>query len=91
MSKTVTISDDVARRLEARRAEGGFATLDAAAEAVLLNGLESGAANDDHLDGRSVEEIRALIAEADASGAAVEWDASAIRAEVLRRYSKQGG
>ncbi len=87
MSKTVTISDGLAQRLEQRRAEGGFGTLDAAAEAVIANGL---AVEDDDLEGWTIEELRALTDEAEASGPAVEWDAKAVREEVLRRYMERG-
>lgn len=46
------------------------------------------AGNDpDHATGRSDDELRALVAEADASGPAVPWDAAAVKAEVLRRHA----
>jgi hypothetical protein len=44
-------------------------------EAVLAEGL--GAGDEDHFAGRSDDELRALIAEADASGPAVPWDSAA--------------
>ena len=40
----------------------------------------------DHSAGRTDAELRRLIDEADASGSDA-WDASAVRAEVLRRYA----
>lgn len=84
MSRTVTISDELAARLEELRAEEGFATLDAAAEALIAESL------DDDWDEATVAELRALIAEAEASGPAQEWDSKAVRAEVLRRHAQRG-
>ncbi|MBC7768383.1 MAG: hypothetical protein H7124_06310 [Phycisphaerales bacterium] len=87
MSKTVTISDELAARLEQLRADEGFESLDAAAETLISQGLYVG--DDDVMDERTIQELRALIAEADASGPAVDWDAKAVRAEVLRRYAER--
>jgi hypothetical protein len=81
MSKTVTISDNLATLVEARRRAAGFATIDAAAQDLITHGLIAAAAR------RSDEELRALIDEADASGPAGPWDAAAVKAEVLRRYA----
>ena len=85
MSKTVTISVD------ARRRAAGFATIDAAAEALITHRLIATATEDNHALGRSDEELRALIDEADASGGAEPWDAAAVKAEVLRRYAALRG
>jgi hypothetical protein len=90
MSKTVTISNNLAALVEARRRAAGFATIDAAAEELITHGLIAAAAEDDHL-GCSEEEFRALIDEADASGPAEPWDAAAAKAEVLRRYAALKG
>lgn len=89
MTRTVTISDDLAARLEQRRAESGFASLDAAAEALIAYGLAADDVDDDHMDGRSAEDIRGLIAGAEASGPVVDWDPKAVKAEVLRRYAER--
>lgn len=86
MSKTVTISDDLAAVLEARRRASGHPSIDAAAESLIARGLLA-EAEDDHSAGRTVEELRALIDEADASGRTEPWDAAAARAEVLSRYA----
>jgi hypothetical protein len=91
MSKTVTISDDLAAFVEARRRVAGFATIDAAAEELITHGLIAAAAEDDHSLRRSDEEVRALIDAADASGPAELWDAAAVKAEVLRRYAALKG
>src|SRR5215469_17547125 len=85
MSKKVTISDNLAALVEARRRAAGFATIDAAAEELITHGLIAAAADDDHSLGCSDEELRALIDEADASGPAEPWDAAAAKAEVVRR------
>jgi hypothetical protein len=90
MSRTVKISDDLAVLVEARRRATGLATMDAAAEALITQGLIADAA-EDHSLGRSVEELRALVDEADASGPADPWDAAAVKAEVLRRYTTLRG
>ena len=86
MSKTVTISDDLAALVEARRRAAGQPTIDAAAEALIAHGLIADAEGD-HSVGRSDEELRALIDEAEASGPAEQWDAASARAEALRRYA----
>lgn len=88
MSITVTISDDLAALLEARRKEHGLETLDSAVETLLAYALASYDEEDD-LFGYSAEELRALIAEADASGPAEPWDAKAVREEVLRRHAER--
>ena len=84
MSRTVTISDELAARMEELHAEERFASLDAAAEALIADGIE------DDWDDATVAELRALIAEAEASGPAKEWDSKAVRAEVLRRQTQRG-
>jgi hypothetical protein len=86
MSRTVTISDELAARLEKVRTEEGFATLDAAAEALIVEGLDEL----DDWDEATVAELRALIAEAEAGGPSKAWDAKAVRAEVLRRHAQRG-
>lgn len=86
MSRTVTISDDLAALLEKRRERGDFGSVDAIAEALIAQGLAT-EASDDHNDGRDIEELRALIAAADASGPAGAWDAKSARAEILSRYT----
>lgn len=83
MTKQVAISDDLAELLEARRKEDGLPTLDAAAEQAIRQGL----ANDE--TPYTVEELRALIAEADASGPAEPWDAKSFREEILSAYDAQ--
>jgi hypothetical protein len=84
MSKTVTISEDLAKRLEERRQETGQSSLDEVAASLMEEALEF----DDELDpncGYTVEELRALIEEGEASGPAIEWEPGALRAEVMRR------
>ena len=87
MSRTVTISDDLAQLLEERRKQAGYPSLDAAAEAYISHGLIANDASDDHSDGRGDKELRALIDEAEASGPEVTWDAAEAKREVLRRYA----
>jgi hypothetical protein len=87
MTKSILISDELAARLEKLRAEEGFASLDAAAETLIAEGLYCA---DDDWDEETVAEIRALIDEAKAGGPAQDWDAKSMRAEVLRRYAERG-
>jgi hypothetical protein len=61
MPSTVTISDDLAARLETRRLAAGFASLDAAAEAVLALGLAAEPAEEG-------ADVQALLAEAEEDG-----------------------
>lgn len=89
MTKTLTISDDLAELIEARRRAAGYSSLDAAAEALITHGLVADAA-DDHNAGYSDDELRALINEAEASGPSEPWDAAKAKAEVLRRYAQRG-
>jgi hypothetical protein len=90
MGKTVTISDDLATLLEERRKEAGYPSLDATAEALIAQGLIAHDLTDDHSDGRSLEELRGLIDDAEASGSEAAWDGAAVRAEILRRYAARG-
>jgi hypothetical protein len=89
MSVTVTISNDLAALLEERRKEEGLVSLDAAVEKLLAYALAVDDGEEDDLYGYNVEELRALIAEADASGPAEPWDGKAVREEVLRRYAER--
>lgn len=86
MAKTVSISDGLAALLEKRRADEGYASLDAAAEALIAEGL---AEELEDAEPWTTEELRALIREAEESGPAEEWDPKAVRAEVLRRYAER--
>lgn len=86
MSKTVTISDELAAALEAKQKEAGMASLDATAEALLSHAVAQQALDADDL-GLSESALRALIAEGDASGPTVPWDATAVRTEVRRRFA----
>lgn len=88
MSTTIIISDVLAAALEERRARDGFPSLDAAAEAAIAEGMGVDV-TDMHLDGRTVDDLRALIDEADASGAEIAWDSAATRGEILRRYAER--
>jgi hypothetical protein len=85
MGKTVTISDDLAVLVEARRKEAGYPSLDATAEALIAQGLIAEDLGDDHSEGRSLEELRGLMDDAEASGPKAAWDGAAVRAEILRR------
>ena len=82
----MTISDDPAARVEARQRAAGHPTIDAAAEALIAHGLVADAKGD-HSGGRTDEELRALIDEAESSGPAERWDAASVRAELLLRYA----
>jgi len=87
MTKTVTISENLAALLAERARADGYSSLDAAAEALISKGLIADDPGDDHSDGRSVEDLRALIGEADASGNAVSIGPGDLRAEILRRHA----
>jgi hypothetical protein len=88
MSRTVTISDDLAERLEARRLETGQGSLDETATSLMEEALEF----DDELDpncGYTVEELRALIAEGDASEMTEFRSAAEVSAEIRRRFAER--
>ncbi len=85
MTTTITISDSLAAALDRKRLEAGLDSLDAAAEALLAGAMYTDATDADRL-GYSDDELRVLIAEGDASGAAVAWDAAAVRDEVRARF-----
>lgn len=70
MTITITISDDLAAELDRKRLEAGLESLDAAAEALLAGAMYADATDADSL-GYSDDELKALIAEGDARGAAV--------------------
>lgn len=89
MSKTVTISDDLAELLDERRKQRGFASIDEAAEALIAQSLIMDDPEDDHSGGYTTDELRALIDEADADGEEVEWDPATFRQEILRRYAQR--
>lgn len=82
MTKTVTISDEMAALLEERRRLEGQPTIDVAAEYFLARGLASDGAPQLPY---SIEELRALIDEADTSGPAEVWDPITARAEIRQR------
>lgn len=82
MSKHITIPDDLVELLERQRQAEGLPSVDATAERLLRTQLEKYSVSP-----YSVAELRSLIDEADASGPAEAWDASAVRAEVLRRHA----
>jgi hypothetical protein len=86
MSMTITISNSLAQALDRKRQEAGLDSLDAVAEALLAGALYADATDAARL-GYTDDELRAGIAEADASGAAVAWDAAAIRDEVRARFA----
>jgi len=86
MTMTLTISDELAEALEAKRKQAGISTIDAAAEALLADAIQADASDIDEL-GLSEEALRELIAEGEASGATIAWDASAVRDEVHRRFA----
>ncbi len=90
MAKTVTISDDLAALLEARRRTAGYPSLDATAEAFITQGLAANDASDDHSAGYTDDQLRALIDEGEASGPVVDWNGAVVKAEVLRRYAMRG-
>jgi hypothetical protein len=85
MSQTLTIPDHLVAALEAHREARGLDSIEAAAEALIAQGLA--AEGEDHSAGRSDDDLRALVDEADESGASAAWDARAARAEVLRRFA----
>ena len=86
MTTTITISDSLAVELDRKRREAGLESLDAAAEALLAGAIFADASDDDRL-GYSDDELRALIAEGEASGPPVAWDADVVRDEVRARYA----
>jgi hypothetical protein len=91
MSKIITISDELAARLEERRRLTGQKTLDDVAASAITEGL---AGDDDEIDpncGYTVDELRGLIAEGVASGPAEVWSPDELTAEVRRRNASQRG
>ncbi|MFM9862371.1 MAG: hypothetical protein ACKVRO_02080 [Micropepsaceae bacterium] len=84
--RVITISDDLAELVSERQQKFGYATLDAAAAALISEGLVA-SEGEDHSAGRSDDELRRAIDDADASGPAETWNAATARAEVLRRYA----
>jgi hypothetical protein len=82
---TITNSDHLAAELDRKRLEAGLESLDAAAEALLAGAMDADATDADRL-AYSDGELRALIAEGDASGAAIRWDATEVRDEVRGRF-----
>jgi hypothetical protein len=82
MTTTLTISDTLAAALDSIRRDAGFDSLDAAAEALLTQAIALDDADD---MGFTEDELRAAIAEGDASGPAEPGDAAAVREEVRRR------
>jgi hypothetical protein len=89
MARTVTISDALAARLEARRQETGEGSLDEVATSLMEEALEFDDEFDDNC-GYTTTELRVLIAEGEASGPAVEWETGAVIAEVKRRAALRG-
>ena len=83
----ITLSEDLAGLVLDRQHKHGYPTPDAAAAALISEGLAAATGSEDHSAGRTDDELRNLISEAEASGPAGPWDASAARAEVLRRYA----
>jgi len=86
MSTTLTISDELAAALEAKRKQAGMPTLDEAAEALLADAIALDAGDADDL-GLSEETLRALIAEGEASGPSAAWDAQAAHVEIRSRFA----
>lgn len=84
----LTISDELAAALEAKRRQDGLPSIDAAAEALLADAIlaSDGDAGD---FGLSQESLRAFVAEGDASGPLIEWDAAAARDEIRRRFAER--
>ena len=85
MSRTLTISDELAAALEDKRKQAGMPTIDAAAEALLTDAIALEADNAASL-GLSDEMLRTLIAEGEASGPGVPWNPEADREEIRRRF-----
>ena len=82
---TLSISDELADRLEDVKQRNGFKSLDAAAEALMALGLY--AAEDDDDLGLDTETLQALIDEAEASGPAKPWNSQEVFAEIRARYA----
>jgi hypothetical protein len=85
MSVTITISDGLAAALDRKRREAGLDTIEAAAEELLAGAMLPDLFDADSL-GYSDDQLRALIAEGEASGAALAWDSAAVHDEVRRRF-----
>jgi hypothetical protein len=85
MSRTVTISDGLALQLEERRRLTGQGSVDDVAEALIAESLAFDAVEVDA--GYTVDELRALIAEAEASGPVELWSPTEVSAEIRRRYA----
>ena len=85
MSTTLTISDQLAVALEARRRQAGLPSLDAAAETLLSDALAGQDAHSDGL-GLSDEALRELIQDGEASGPSETWDGQAARKAIRLRF-----
>jgi hypothetical protein len=85
MSTAITISDGLAAALDRKRQEAGLDTIDAAAAELLAGAMLPDPADANSL-GYSDDQLRAPIAEGEASGAAVAWDSAAVHDEVRRRF-----
>jgi hypothetical protein len=88
MSRTVTISDELAQRLEERRLETGQGSVDEVATSLMEEALEF----DDEFDencGYTVEELRQLIAEGEASEMTEFRSAAEVSEEVRRRFARK--
>jgi hypothetical protein len=86
MTTTLTISDELAAVLEAKRKQTGMPTIDEAAEVLLADAIAADASDLDEL-GLSPEALGKLIAAGEASGPALPWDSTAVRDEVRRRFA----
>lgn len=87
MTKSVSISDDLAALLDDARRRAGLPSLDAAAEAAIARGL-SGDGKADHSAGRTDDQLRELLDEAESSGPAEAWDAAEVRRRLSRPKSR---
>ena len=85
------ISDDLAELLELRREKTGQATIDEVVVTLIAEGLLADPTDDDHNAGYTTEELRALIAEAEASGPAELWSPKADLAEIRGRQAARSG
>jgi len=86
MSRTLTISDELAAALEAKRQQADMPSIDVAAELLLADALALDSENLEDL-GLSVEALRAFIAEGEASGPAEPWNPEKDFDEVRRRFA----
>jgi hypothetical protein len=85
---TVTVPSKLAALIKERQKKARLPTLDAAAAALIADGLLMRRLDEDHSAGLSKRALRALLDEAEASGPAQPWDPATVRREIRRAAAR---